>query len=244
MTVYNYRYLQFRIFIGRNIFCLLKSSGHPISHKCLLILPLLLLLLLAQTTITQAQNQKEIIQFSGVIVDEDSTSTGLFGVHVYVPKAGRGTVTNQYGYFSMPVLEGDSVIISAVGYRKQNIMIPGDQGDSYTVLVELATDTTILSIVEIFPFPTEESFKEAVLALNLPVDDEAQKDNLGQEVLERMAQAMPMDASQNYKYYMNQQFYDLHNAYGQQRFNNPLLNPINWASFIKSVRRGDLKQKK
>ncbi len=192
----------------------------------------------------QAQNQQDIIQFSGVIVDEDSTSTGLFGVHVYVPKAGRGTVTNQYGYFSMPVLAGDSVVISAVGYQKQSIEIPAEQGDSYTVLIELATDTTILSTVEIFPYPTEKSFKDAVLALNLPVDDKTQEDNLGEEVLARMAQSMPMDASQNYKYYMNQQFYELHNAYGQQRFNNPLLNPINWASFIKSLRRGDLKQKK
>ena len=190
------------------------------------------------------QNQKEILQFSGVVVDEDSTSTGLFGVHVYVPAAGRGTVTNRYGYFSLPVLVGDSVIISAVGYQKRNFIIPGNQGDSFTVLVEMVTDTTILSTLEIFPYPTEELFKEAILALNLPVDDVSQVDNLGQEVLARMAQSMSMDASQNYKYYMNQQFYDLHNAYSQQRFNNPLLNPVNWASFIKSLRRGDLKKKK
>jgi hypothetical protein len=189
------------------------------------------------------QDQKEVIQFSGVVVDEDSTSTGLFGVHVYVPAAGRGTVTNQYGYFSLPVLQGDSVIISVVGYQKQNFIIPGNQGDSFTVLVEMVTDTTILSSVEIFPYPTEELFKEAILALNLPVDDESQVDNLGQEVLARMAQSMSMDASQNYKYYMNQQFYELHNTYSQQRFNNPLLNPVNWASFIKSLRRGDLKKK-
>jgi len=190
------------------------------------------------------QDQKEIIQFSGVVVDEDSTSTGLFGVHVYVPKVGRGTVTNQYGYFSLPVLEGDSVIISAVSYQSQNFIIPGNQGDSFTILVEMVTDTTVLSTVEIFPYPTEELFKEAILALNLPVDDVSQEGNLGQEVLARMAQSMSMDASQNYKYYMNQQFYELHNAYSQQRFNNPLLNPINWASFIQSLRRGDLKKKK
>ena len=190
------------------------------------------------------QDQKEIIQFSGVVVDEDSTSTGLFGVHVYVPKVGRGTVTNQYGYFSLPVLEGDSVIISAVSYQSQNFIIPGNQGDSFTILVEMVTDTTVLSTVEIFPYPTEELFKEAILALNLPVDDVSQEGNLGQEVLARMAQSMSMDASQNYKYYMNQQFYELHNAYSQQRYNNPLLNPINWASFIQSLRRGDLKKKK
>jgi len=190
------------------------------------------------------QDQKEIVQFSGVVVDEDSTSTGMFGVHVYVPTAGRGTVTNRYGYFSLPVLVGDSVLISAIGYQKQHFIIPPNQGDSYTVLVEMVTDTTVLSTVEIFPYPTEELFKEAILALNLPVDDLSQADNLGQEVLARMAESMTMDASQNYKYYMNQQFYDLHNAYSQQRFNNPLLSPINWATFIKSLRNGDLKKKK
>ena len=190
------------------------------------------------------QDQKEIVQFSGVVVDEDSTSTGMFGVHVYVPTAGRGTVTNRYGYFSLPVLVGDSVLISAIGYQKQHFIIPANQGDSYTVLVEMVTDTTVLSTVEIFPYPTEDLFKEAILALNLPVDDLSQADNLGQEVLARMAESMTMDASQNYKYYMNQQFYDLHNAYSQQRFNNPLLSPINWATFIKSLRNGDLKKKK
>lgn len=217
----------------------MKSFTNVISP--LLLLPLLLILV---PSTLSAQNQKEVIQFSGVVVDEDSTSTGLFGVHVYVPAAGRGTVTNQYGYFSLPVLEGDSVVLSAVGYQKQHFIVPGDQGDSFTILVEMVIDTTVLSTVEIFPYPTEELFKEAVLALNLPVDDKTQEDNLGQEVLARMAQSMPMDASQNYKYYMNQQFYELHNTYSQQRFNNPLLNPINWASFIKSLRRGDLKQKK
>ena len=190
------------------------------------------------------QNQKEVIQFSGVVVDEDSTSTGMFGVHVYVPTVGRGTVTNQYGYFSLPVLQGDSVVVSAIGFHKQHFIIPGNQGDSYAVLVEMVVDTTVLSTVEIFPYPTEELFKEAILALNLPVDNLSQKDNLGQEVLARIAESMTMDASQNYKYYMNQQFYELHNAYSQQRFNNPLLSPINWATFIKSLRKGDLKNKK
>ena len=218
----------------------LKISSRLVNS----LLTMLLVLLVSSVTTVYGQNSKEIIQFSGVVVDEDSTSTGLFGVHVYVPKAGRGTVTNRYGYFSLPVLEGDSVMISAVGYQKQHFIIPGDQGDSFTVLVELAIDTTVLPTVEIFPYPTEELFKEAILALNLPVDDDSQEDNLGQEVLARMAESMTMDASQNYKYYMNQQFYQMHNAYSQQRFNNPLLNPINWASFIKSLRRGDLKNKK
>ena len=57
------------------------------------------------------------------------------------------------------------VVISAVGYEKQHFIIPGNQGDSYAVLVEMVVDTTVLSTVEIFPYPTEELFKEAILAL-------------------------------------------------------------------------------
>ena len=51
------------------------------------------------------QSQKRVIQLSGVILDQDSIIP-LPGVHVYVPKAGRGTSTNSAGFFSMPVLVG------------------------------------------------------------------------------------------------------------------------------------------
>src|SRR5688572_7843897 len=67
---------------------------------------------------TLAQSQKRVIQLSGVVLDQDSVMP-LPGVHVYVPKAGRGTSTNGNGFFSMPVLVGDSVVISSIGYQRQ-----------------------------------------------------------------------------------------------------------------------------
>ena len=39
----------------------------------------------------QQQQKKRVIQLSGVVLGEDSVS-GLPGVHIYVPKAGRGVV--------------------------------------------------------------------------------------------------------------------------------------------------------
>ena len=64
------------------------------------------------------KQKKRVIQLSGVVLEEDSVSgVPVPGVHIYVPKAGRGTTTNGMGFFSMPVLEGDEIIISAVGYR-------------------------------------------------------------------------------------------------------------------------------
>lgn len=191
-----------------------------------------------------SQGKKNIIQLSGIIVGEDSLS-GAPGVHVYVPKAGRGTTTNILGYFSMPVLEGDSVVVSAVGYQKQSYVVPEvpKSGDHITLLVELVTDVTYLETVQIFSLPTEELFKEALLALNLPVDDgrSVKNEHLNSDLLAYMAQVAPMDASLNYRNYINNQIY-----YQNDRFQpraNPLLNPFKWAQFIKSIKNGDFKKK-
>jgi len=83
-----------------------------------------------------SQGQQKIIQLSGVVVGKDSIS-GVGGVHIYVPKAGRGTTSNPYGYFAMPVLAKDSIIVSAIGYQKQNFIMPGDKGESVTLFIEL-----------------------------------------------------------------------------------------------------------
>jgi hypothetical protein len=186
---------------------------------------------------------RKIVQFTGVIVGLDSL-TGIPGVHVYVPKAGRGTTTNIYGYFSMPTLAGDSIVISAIGYEKLLYVVPTDRGESINEFFELQPDTTYLQEVVVFPFPTEKEFKDAVLALRLPSED-ISRDNMGDDVLARMAETLPMDGSEAYNNFVNQQFYSAHNRYIYQP--NPisaLMNPFAWAEFIKSIKRGDLKKKK
>ena len=203
----------------------------------------LIVLLFTITTGSYAQGRKHIIQLSGIVLGEDSTS-GVPGVHIYVPKAGRGTTTNSMGYFSMPVLAKDSIVISSVGYKKQSYIVPNDPklSDNITLLIELVTDVTYLEAVEIMPFPTEELFKEAILALNLPVDGvEYENEQLAEELLAYMSQTMPMDAGQNYRHYMNDQIY--YQQFGSGPRPNPLLNPFNWAKFIQSIKRGDFKKK-
>jgi len=108
---------------------------------------------------TKAQGESSVIQLSGLVLGEDSTSA-LAGANIYVPTAGRGTSTNMYGYFSLPVLAGDSVVISSIGYKKQYYLVPEKQRESMTIVVELQTDTTYLPGVTVFPFPTEEIFKD------------------------------------------------------------------------------------
>ncbi|MBW3545794.1 MAG: carboxypeptidase-like regulatory domain-containing protein, partial [Bacteroidetes bacterium] len=121
----------------------------------LLVLPLVLLLNVWSQPVL-AQRKAPVVQFSGIVLDSEDSSAVLPGVHVYVPKAGRGTVSNMLGYFSMPVLVGDSVVISYLGYQKQKFRIPNNAGDAITVIVELSPDTTYLPEITIFPYPTEQ----------------------------------------------------------------------------------------
>jgi hypothetical protein len=187
-------------------------------------------------------DQLPIIQLSGVVLRPDSTG-GVPGVHVYVPKAGRGTTTNQFGYFSLPTLSGDSVVISAVGFRKQSYIVPDIEEDAITLLIPLEEDTIMLPEIEIFPYPTEELLKEAILAMRLPnqADYDAINQNLNEQIMAEMFRTMPMDGSMNYKYYLNQRLTYMHDGYGPRY--NPLLNPFAWAEFFKSLKRGDLKRK-
>ncbi len=192
---------------------------------------------LAGAVSAQTQHQRRVIQLSGVILAADS-ATSVPGVHVWVPKAMRGTVSNRMGYFSMPVLAGDSVVFSSVGFIKQHYIVPNHPSDFLTLVVEMVEDITFLREVTITPFPTEEVFKQAVLALNLPLDNNAyDRRNLNAELLALMMQTTPMDGNLNYRYYIDQYSGSVNDRFMPRT--NPFLNPFNWARFFR-----DLKQNK
>lgn len=201
------------------------------------------ILLISYAFTSFGQDDKRIIQFSGIVVGEDSTS-GVAGVHIFVPKGGRGTTSNPYGYFSMPVLERDSLIISAVGYEKMHLIIPEGNSDNYTVIIELLADTTYLPEVEIYPYPTEELLKEAILALEVPYQYQYKnmRQSLDQAMLNKMYRNLPMNAGNNYNFYMSQQMVTYNSRF--QTTSVPLLNPFAWGEFIKSLKRRDHKKKR
>ena len=186
--------------------------------------------------VSAQEEERDIIQFSGVVTTMDTTR-GILGAHVYVPKEGRGTTTDYYGYFNFPLLEGDSVVISAVGFEKVSFVVPRLENDSYSIIVTMREDTTYLPELEVMPFPTEELFKEAVLAYRLPNQGDLNNmdSNLDPAILSEMYRNMGMDGSMNHRYFTQQQAIYLHDAYGPRY--NPLLNPFAWAEFFKSLKK-------
>lgn len=196
----------------------------------------LLLILCFAITPGKAQQKKRVIQLSGVVLEEDSVSGApIPGVHVYVPKAGRGTTTNGMGFFSMPVLEGDEVVISSVGYGRQSLTVPPDWPEYQTIIVTMVQDTTYLQEVVIVPFPTEEVFKQAVLAMNMPLDETGiDKRNFNEELMALMLKTTPMDGYQNQRYYLDQWANSANSRF--QPVTNPFLNVFNWAKFFSSLK--------
>lgn len=194
---------------------------------------------------TAAQGKAAVVQLSGIVASGDSLY-GVPGVTVYVPKAGRGTVTNEYGYFSMPVLAGDSVVIRALGYKHLAVMIPRDYNkQSYSVVLELKEDATLLPEVRVFPYPTEELFKQAFLALRVPDEQKsAAEKNLNEQLMARIFNNTSIGPAANFRNTMDmQQMYLNKQSMPNQYNNNPLLNPFAWGQLINQIRNGDLKQK-
>ena len=100
----------------------------------------------------------------------------------------------------------------------------------------MVEDVTLLQTVTITQFPTEEVFKQAVLALNVPLDDRGfDQRNLNAELLALMLRTTPMDGNANYRYYINQYAGSVQDKF-QPRM-NPFLNPFNWARFFKDLKK-------
>ncbi|OGX87791.1 carboxypeptidase-like regulatory domain-containing protein [Hymenobacter glacialis] len=207
----------------------------------------LLGVLLLTAPSAQAQGNRRVIQFTGIVASGDSL-LGVPGATIYVPKAGRGTSSNAYGYFSMAVLAGDSVVIRSLGYTNQTIQIPADfQRQSYSVIIQMQEDATMLGEVRVFPYTTERDFKRAFLALQLPTErGSAAAANLNEQLMRRIFNTQPMGAVANFRQTMDRQQYDYNarQGMGPSRYsNNPLLNPFSWLQLIQQVKKGEFKKK-
>lgn len=190
---------------------------------------------------SQEAKDKKVIQFSGIILNADST-TAIPGVNIYVPKKGRGTSSNRFGYFSMPVLAGDSIVFSYIGLKRQTVTIPEDmEKDEVSYILTMVQDEIALQEVQVMPYPTEEEFKNAILAVNIDAAPPLNRGNLSPQLLLRWAADMPSSGNENFRQFTNQQTQQTMDRYGPRPM--PLLNPFAWAQFIKSIKNGDLKNK-
>jgi hypothetical protein len=205
-------------------------------HKYLIILSFTLLTL-------SSFGQRKILQFSGIVVTEDSLQAVPY-TSIYVVNKGLGTTTDFYGYFSFVASAGDTVQFSAIGYKRNIFVVPEEfTEEKYTLIHVLHNDTVMLNETVVYPWPSKEQFKQAFLTLNIPDDDEERaRKNLSPEEMAKRAEELPVSGSLAFKYQMQQRNDQLY--YTGQAPPIQILNPFAWAKFIESWRNGDFKRKK
>jgi len=187
---------------------------------------------------TNAQGPTKVVQVSGLVVSGDSLY-GIPGVAIYIPKSGRGTLTNYVGYFSLPALLGDSIIINSLGYKVRRYVVPDTlKSDKMSLIIELLEDTLMMPAVEIFPWPTEQLFKEAFLSLRLPEQDmNNMNNNLNEQVLKRMLYSSTADGAENHRYYMQKQLDVTTNRYNIVNPGLVFTNPFAWSRIITDIKK-------
>lgn len=192
---------------------------------------------------SQAQRpaNDDLVQFSGVVVAADSIQPIPF-TNIIIADTRRGTVSDYYGYFSFVARKLDTIVFSAVGFKKDTFLIPDTiTGNWYSLIHVMKRDTILLKEAIVYPWPTVEQFKEAFLTLEIPDDDiEIARRNLSEEQLSMRAEAMPMGGSMNYRNYMQRETSKLY--YNGQTQPITILNPFAWAKFIKAWREGKFKR--
>ena len=184
-----------------------------------------------------------VVQLYGIVMTADSLK-GLELVSVVIKGQNRGTITNYKGVFSIVVLKGDQIEFTSIGYKPKNISIPANlDGNQYSVIQLMVTDTIYLAATIIKARPTRAQFERDFLNTDMPDDyiTIARKNN--NEVTRRILVAnLPTDGRESSNRFLRQASNKMYYA-GQAAPMN-ILNPFAWAEFIKAWKRGDYKSKK
>lgn len=184
-------------------------------------------------------DSSKLVQLSGVAISESDLNP-LPYTTIYDKSIKKGVISDYYGFFSLVVLPGDTLIFSSYSYKTSTYIVPDTLVDNrYSMIHMLQRDTVNLPSVTVYPWPSREDFSRAFVNME-PYDDairRAQRELSG-ESLAFVAARLDNDASLAYGYAQNQRYSKLYTN-GQLPVNN-LLNPYSWAKLIQDWKAGKL----
>ena len=192
----------------------------------------------------QVSESHKLIQVSGIITDVDSNPVPHVGL--YSHKLKKGTISELTGIYSIISLPGDTIYLSALGFRRMEFNVPDRiNGRQFNKDIVLQTDTIKIEGVVILPWKTYEEFKRDFLAHKPAIKPEIQNmyDNLN-AIHEIIAHTSNYTISPESAYrYAMQQNTNMQMTKNQYPVNN-LLNPFAWAKFFNGIKHGLLRNKK
>ncbi len=207
----------------------------------------LLLLIIGCLIIISMQAQDtdvkdSVVQLYGVVMTADSLEA-LPAVSVVVKGQNRGTITNNQGVFSIVVLKGDIIEFTSVGFRPKTVKIPSNiEGNQYSIIQLMVTDTIYLAATIIKARPSREQFERDFLNTKIPDDNlETARKNNNEDTRRLLVATLPRDGREAASNYLTKQAAS--NYYKGQIPPQNIFNPLAWAEFIQAWKRGDFKKK-
>jgi hypothetical protein len=200
-------------------------------------------LLIFSTTVASAQVAFEnIVQINGITMTADSLRA-VPGAVVMVKHKNRGVLASARGVFSIVVYKGDTLQFSALGFRSKEYVVPVNvQGQQVSMIQLMVQDTFYLPETIIRPYPSKEQFNYAFKYERIPDDQyEVARKNTDALTLRALAYLLPKDGGENQSSYQNMQSQQA--VYYGQRPPMNIFNPLAWAEFYESWKRGDFRKK-
>ena len=193
----------------------------------------------AQENKDNAMDTSRLIQLSGVAIGETDMNPVSYTT-IFDKTSKRGVIADYYGFFSMVVYPGDTLLFSGYSYKTSTYVVPDSLAENrYSIIHMLQKDTVNLPEVTVYPWPSREDFARAFVDMQ-PYDDairRAQRELSG-ESLAFVAARLDTDASLSFGNVMNQQYTKLYT--NRQMPANNLLNPYSWAKLIQDWKAGKL----
>src|SRR6185312_645998 len=146
-----------------------------------------------------AQQERTIVQFSGVVHNADSTTVIVPYVSIVnTTNKNQVNISNYKGYFSFPAHEQDTVRFSCVGYASTTVVIPSNVANrSYTIEVDLKPEIINLPVFRVFPWATTEEFRKDFITMKIADDDLAiAQKNLSRASILSLQRTLPRDGSE------------------------------------------------
>ncbi len=186
-------------------------------------------------------SDKKLVQFSGIIMNRDSNTVVPYVTITNVTGRDQFFSANYKGYFSFVANEGDTLVFTAVGYKREGVVIPTNLSDNkYTILMKMQQDVINLPMVRVYPWASTDEFKKEFMTLKFADDDlEIAKKNVSRESLSAMMASLPRDGAEMQSFNFQNNHNRLVNKNINQRLANPLLNPFAWGALIQQIMQGD-----
>ncbi|WP_134088952.1 hypothetical protein [Olivibacter sp. XZL3] len=190
--------------------------------------------------LAQQSTERKLVQFSGVIHNADSNIAVPYVTLTNLSYQRQLFNANHQGFFSFVAHEGDTIKLSAVGYRSEQLVIPRTNDNKVTVNLTMKAQIIDLPVVTVYPWASIDEFNYAFMNLQIADDDYliAQR-NLSYESLVAMSKVVPRNAAEIQNLDATGRHIGLTNKAVNQRNSNALFSPLAWANFINQITQGD-----